>query len=734
MGIRPRKWRNQAPQAAGSDANEAFIRSRCLEYMIRIMDRYPLWDHETIEFLFWLLESQADLLTALIGSSIPKDRHAKFTSSLSDATSASERALVLSRQLGQWPKHSLRTLVKPLITIMESSLRDQETGHSSNQAANLSEFTNLFGLTDQEAEICLFLAMMSSWAPVEQYFDTHLDCDRYTGRKYMLTALGLTAGQFEGMIHGRLHRLGFVDQDRSWLELSKDCLPLINESAHAVLTREHYRPFPAPTVALDSHVVQCSDLEHLRSLLDRKPDSSTHVLFYGPPGTGKTSFAQALAASIGCPAYEVLHHTENKTLSRRVGLTACLNMTNHGEGSLVIVDEADSVLNDDGWLMRGESQDKGWLNGLLEEPGARVIWITNRVENIDPSVRRRFAYSLHFPTFGRRQREQLWESILRKHRVKRFFTEADIGRLALDFEVSAGAIDLAVGKARETGFGGKGDLLATVHRSLDAHLTLLRDGRPSRDKDSHEQQYVLEALNLDCEPAALLEHVKRFDTWWRLPIAQRPVRNLNLLLHGPSGTGKTELARHLAHELDRPLVVKRTSDLLGAYIGQTEQALAEAFAQAEADEAILLIDEADSLLFPRSRAQRSWEVSFTNEFLTQMERFRGMLVCTTNRVADLDDASLRRFGRKVEFGYLNSRGILALYNNLLAPLANRQLPPGQRETLQGLPHLTPGMFKIIRDEALFQARALDHSDLISGLCRESRFVAERQVKRVGFSC
>ena len=118
-------------------------------------------------------------------------------------------------------------------------------------------------------------------------------------------------------------------------------------------------------------------------------------------------------------------------------------------GDRVVVDEADSLLNtDDGWFMRGESQDKRWLNGLLEEPGSRVIWITNRVENIDPSVRRRFAYSLHFPTFGRGQREMVWESIVRKHRVKRFFTRADLRRLAGEYEVSAGAMDLAVAKAR----------------------------------------------------------------------------------------------------------------------------------------------------------------------------------------------------------------------------------------------------------------------------------------------
>ncbi len=65
-------------------------------------------------------------------------------------------------------------------------------------------------------------------------------------------------------------------------------------------------------------------------------------------------------------------------LNRRSAIIACLNMTNQGDGSLVIVDEADNVLNTrNSWFNRGETQDKGWLNQILEEQGARVIWITN---------------------------------------------------------------------------------------------------------------------------------------------------------------------------------------------------------------------------------------------------------------------------------------------------------------------------------------------------------------------
>ncbi len=78
------------------------------------------------------------------------------------------------------------------------------------------------------------------------------------------------------------------------------------------------------------------------------------------------------------------------------------------------------------------------------------------------------------------------------------------------------------------------------------------------------------------------------------------------------------------------------------WVGEGEKNIKRAFAEAESEEAILIIDEADSLLFNRDRAVRSWEISFTNEFLTRMERFRGILICTTNRVEDLDSASLRR--------------------------------------------------------------------------------------------
>ena len=102
----------------------------------------------------------------------------------------------------------------------------------------------------------------------------------------------------------------------------------------------------------------------------------------------------------------------------------------------------------------------------------------------------------------------------------------------------------------------------------------------------------------------------------------------------------------------------------------TERKLAQAFFEAETQEAVLVVDEVDSILASPDRAHHTWEVSFTNELLAQMERFRGILICTTNRLMDLDQASIRRFSFKIGFNYLMPEGNVLFYRKLLAPLVN----------------------------------------------------------------
>jgi hypothetical protein len=129
-------------------------------------------------------------------------------------------------------------------------------------------------------------------------------------------------------------------------------------------------------------------------------------------------------------------------------------------------------------------------------------------------------------------------------------------------------------------------------------------------------------------------------------------RSGRLCLYGPPGTGKSAYGRCLAEQLGIPLQITRSSDLMSMWVGGTEKNIARAFRQAEQDEALLLIDEVDSFLQDRRGAQRGWEVSLVNEMLTQMESFPGVFIASTNLMAGLDQAALRRFDLKVKFDFL----------------------------------------------------------------------------------
>ena len=122
------------------------------------------------------------------------------------------------------------------------------------------------------------------------------------------------------------------------------------------------------------------------------------------------------------------------------------------------------------------------------------------------------------------------------------------------------------------------------------------------------------------------------------------------------------------------------------------EAIAGAFAQAEDSDAILLLDEADSLFLNREHSQYSWERSQTNELLTRMEAYSGVLVCCTNLLKNLDSAVLRRFTFKVAFHSLTDDGRIALFERYFPSVS---LTGEARARLAALTILTPGDFKAV---------------------------------------
>ena len=69
---------------------------------------------------------------------------------------------------------------------------------------------------------------------------------------------------------------------------------------------------------------------------------------------------------------------------------------------------------------------------------------------------------------------------------------------------------------------------------------------------------------------------------------------------------------------------------MNCYLGETEKIIAQAFEDAQRDDAVLLLDEIDSFLRDRTLSSHSWEVTQVNEQLTQIENYEGVFIATTN--------------------------------------------------------------------------------------------------------
>lgn len=131
----------------------------------------------------------------------------------------------------------------------------------------------------------------------------------------------------------------------------------------------------------------------------------------------------------------------------------------------------------------------------------------------------------------------------------------------------------------------------------------------------------------------------------------------SMLLYGVSGAGKSYYAKFLAQELGLKFLKKKASDLFGKLVGETEENIRSAFKEAEEQGAILVIDEADSMLYDRTQAHQDHQVAHVNEMLVQMETFKYPFICTTNLVESMDMACFRRFVFKVKFDYLSNEKV-----------------------------------------------------------------------------
>ncbi|GKT06841.1 AAA family ATPase [Desulforhabdus sp. TSK] len=723
------------PRVHEADENERFLLKQCAVYLHRFLDRSGPLDRNSMNAVCWALGEERTRLGRELLVHLSGGLRKELQDDLEEGDLDGEGfADILARFLRKAPHRVARSFVPRVRNVLGERIESLASEAVSPIEENLALFREMFNLDPAEMEFAIFLFVLANHEILEDFFVNRLGCNKFTGRKHLGTVLHLSVNELNAVLTGTLQKIGAFEMDNIDLRLEEDYLKLIWDPSSPLVLERLFTKVPQDTLPLEQHDHLEKEAVYVVELLKEKRKSSTHILLYGAPGTGKTSFARGVAQKLGVPAYEIVQDQENSSSNRRGAIVSCLNMTNGGAGSLIIVDEADNVLGTRfSWFMRGETQDKGWLNHLLEQPGVRMIWIVNDIEHIEASVRRRFAFSICFRPLGRRRRIQLWKNVLARYGVAGRFRLSDLQELATRYEVGAGAIDLAVKKSVEMNPRSNKIFRETVGALLLAHGTLLHSGMKPLLKDRIEKSYSLEGLNVEGDLTSLLQQLERFDRHLRHGGHEGHV-SMNLLFHGPPGSGKSELARFLAAHLDREILCRRLSDLRSPYVGESERNLSAAFAEAESREALLVLDEADSLLYNRERARHSWEISFTNELLTQMERLRGILICTTNRLEDLDGASLRRFSHKIGFSALKPEGNLVFYDKLLLPLVQEPLPQASREELLGMGNLCPGDFKVVRDKFAFHPRReLHHHVLIDALRLEAKIKGDHhKEKAIGF--
>ncbi|KAB8051899.1 AAA family ATPase [Janthinobacterium sp. FT14W] len=146
--------------------------------------------------------------------------------------------------------------------------------------------------------------------------------------------------------------------------------------------------------------------------------------------------------------------------------------------------------------------------------------------------------------------------------------------------------------------------------------------------------------------------------------------NLCILFYGPSGTGKTMAASIIANELGLGLYRIDLASIVSKYIGETEKHLAQLFDQAEAMNIVLFFDEAESLFSKRTEtkdAHDRYANLQTGYLLQRIESYTGIVILSTNLMANMDKAFTRRFKFMIEYPFPGSAQRLQLWRSAFPP-------------------------------------------------------------------
>lgn len=163
---------------------------------------------------------------------------------------------------------------------------------------------------------------------------------------------------------------------------------------------------------------------------------------------------------------------------------------------------------------------------------------------------------------------------------------------------------------------------------------------------SFEQVILPETLKIQINEAVstvLVEH-KVFDEWGLRTII--PNASSALSFYGPPGTGKSMAAEAIAQKLGKKILRATYADIESKFHGEGPKMVKAIFRAAERDDAVLFLDESDSLLSKRLTNVTDGSAQAINSMRSQLliclEQFKGIVIFATNLVVNYDKAFLSR--------------------------------------------------------------------------------------------
>lgn len=600
---------------------------------------------------------------------------------------------------------------------------------------NLKLLQQLLDLNAVEVAILAFVVLLNSEQLLDDVADTigELTASKTIRALAVVLDLPYEAIRQALSVQGRLHRSGLISVQQHYRNYLRGKLNLVsNQLADKLLVKTYdvMDLFAGTINKSDDAELTLADYPHLQHELNlltaylkqvkSNKQQGVNIFLYGSSGTGKTQLCKSLAQEMAVQLYEISCEDEDGDAISATGRLCAYRAAQcifDSQSALLMFDEVEDVFNDteNGVGMKSTAQSrKAWVNRILEQNRTPTIWVSNS-DQLDPAFIRRFDMVLEIKVPPKKQRM----SFIQQH--------CHDGLSSQYQEALANVEQLSPAILRRSYRVAKTAQLENEQLTVQESMTRLVSntlkaqglrGIKLQDSNALPKFYDLNYINCKANLTQIADGIQQHGFG-------------RLCLYGASGTGKSAFARWLSEHINQPLLIKRGSDLISPWVGETEQNLAKAFQEAEEQQAVLLLDEVDGLLQDRRQATKSWEISQVNEFLVQMESYNGIVVATTNRFDELDQAALRRFDFKMHFDFLTYAQRFALLENVCTQLKLELNEQQVKAKLQQLDRLSAGDFAVIVRQSYFNP--FENVDSILRHLTDEMTVKYKSSQSIGFT-